>query len=745
MSSYHYFAEVILDISCDKTLDYGIPDHLVEKLKKGMRVEVLVRGHSRKGYVTHIKNKTDCKRVLPVRELLSPHELLSDEIFDLSIWMAKYYCCSIQKVLKTIIPSPIRKDLQPKKQLVIKRTKSKKELIEICKSIRCKSPKQALAIEGILQIKKEILLTELLEKTGVSRQVIHSLEQKGLISSEKLALDRAPILNYDFFPTKAKTLNPHQQKSYDSICNSLESQKFHTHLLYGVTGSGKTEVYLQCIQKALDLGKSCLILVPEIALTTQTIERFKSRLKEDIAILHHRLSDGERYDQWYKILRGEIKVVIGARSAIFSPLQNLGLIIVDEEHERSYKQSEESPTYNARDIAVLRGKMNHASVVLGSATPSVESFFNAKQGRYILNTLSERADNAQDAPVEVVDMKQEYQKNQGFTIFSQPLLKQIKENHRLGHQSLLFLNRRGYFTLMMCTACSHVIKCPHCDISLTFHRGENILSCHQCNHFISPPPKHCPSCKESSTMKFRGIGTEQVERSLKAIFPELRLLRMDADTTRHKGSHDKIIKAFRTHKADVLIGTQMIAKGLHFPHVTLACVLNCDSALNIPDFRSSEHAFQLLTQVAGRSGRGKLKGKVIFQSALPSHPLIEMAKGQDFEVFFDEEIEVRKLFEYPPFTQMIKINFQGEDEKQLEFYAKRFKDFLVKNLPPSFHVHPVTPSGHAKIKGSFRFHCLIRGPNIVSANKKIQEALDSNILPHHIRYLVDVNPLSTFF
>jgi primosomal protein N' (replication factor Y) (superfamily II helicase) len=745
MPSFQYFAEVILDISCEKVLDYGIPADLVDTLKKGVRVNVLVRGYTRKGYVISVKSHTECKRVLPIKEILSPHELLSDEIFDLSIWMTKYYCCSIQKVLKAVIPSPIRKDMQPKKQLVIKRVKTKKELIEVCKKIRRTSPSQALAIEGVLQIKKDILLTELLEKTGVSRQVIHSLEEKGLISSEKLTIDRSPLLNHDFFPTKDKILNSHQKESYDSISQSLESNSFHTHLLYGVTGSGKTEVYLQSIQKALSMGKSCLILVPEIALTTQTVERFKSRIKEEIAILHHRLGDGERYDQWYKILKGEVRVVIGARSAIFSPLQNLGLIIVDEEHERSYKQCEDTPTYNARDIAVVRGKMTGSCVVLGSATPSMESFHNAKEKRYILNTLSERADSAAEAQVEIVDMKIEHQKNQGFTIFSQPLLKQIKENHLLGQQSILFLNRRGYFTLLLCTSCSHTIKCPNCDVSLTFHRGENILSCHQCNHFVSPPPKHCPACHEGSTMKFRGIGTEQIERSLKAIFPELRLLRMDADTTRHKGSHDKIIKAFKTHKADVLIGTQMIAKGLHFPHVTLACVLNCDSALNIPDFRSSEHTFQLLTQVAGRSGRGKLKGKAIFQSGLPNHPLIEVAAKQDFEAFYEEEIEIRKLFEYPPFSQMIKISFQGTDEKLVEQSANRFKSMLVQSLPARFHVHPVIPSGHAKIKGSFRFHCLIRGPSILVANKKIMEVIDSKVIPSSVRYLVDINPSSTFF
>lgn len=419
---------------------------------------------------------------------------------------------------------------------------------------------------------------------------------------------------------------------------------------------------------------------------------------------------------------------------------NLGLIIVDEEHEPSYKQTEESPCYHARDVAVMRGKLCSAAVVLGSATPSMESYHNAKTGKYRLSKLTIRADAANLPTVSLIDMRHEFDKAKGFALFSEPLLSAIEKRLKLGEQTLLFLNRRGYNTSQLCTKCSHSIVCPHCDISLTFHLGENILACHLCDYKLQPP-RSCPSCGDSEGLKFKGAGTEKVERALHAIFPEARTLRLDADTTRHKGSHDLLFKQFRSGKADILIGTQMIAKGLHFPSVTLVGVLNADASLNIPDFRASEQVFQLITQVAGRSGRGALAGEVLIQTHLTDHPTILLAKEQDYEGFYAQEIEVRKLFNYPPFTHLAKITFTGTDAEKTLSAAKKLREELIRHLPGSFEIHPAIPCGHAKVKDQFRFQILIKGEKIPSFLQEIQNKFTQK----PIRLSIDIDPLSTYF
>ncbi len=496
-------------------------------------------------------------------------------------------------------------------------------------------------------------------------------------------------------------------------------------------------MYLQAIEKTLSLGKGVLFLVPEIALTSQTVERMRSRFDKRIAILHHRLSDGQRRDAWHKIESGEIPLVVGARSALFSPIARLGLIIVDEEHDSSYKQSEEPPLYHARDSAIVRGKMAKASVVLGSATPSLESFHNACQGKYKLHRLKSRPDNASLASVVIIDMKQEFEKAKGFTLFSERLLSEIEKRSKSGEQSLLFLNRRGFHTAQTCKACSHTVECPHCAIPLTFHKGEMRLSCHLCSFELSPPPRSCPKCGSVEAVKFRGAGTEQVERALHAIFPKIRTLRLDGDTTRHKGSHEKFFKQFRSGKADVLIGTQMVAKGLHFPSVTLVGVLNADAGLQIPDFRSSERVFQLLTQVAGRSGRGALAGVVLIQTTLPDHPTIAHAARQDYEPFFQEELETRRLFHYPPFCRLIKFVAAGSDEAKTLAFMLKVRDLMLKALPPSCEALAVAPCGYAKIKDLFRFQFLVKAEAIPSLPELPKQS--------GIRLFVDIDPISTYF
>ncbi len=388
------------------------------------------------------------------------------------------------------------------------------------------------------------------------------------------------------------------------------------------------------------------------------------------------------------------------------------------------------------------GKFTQATVLLGSATPSVESYYNVTRGKYQLSVLKNRADKATLPQVTVVDMKTEFERNKGFTLFSSPLIDAIKARIEIGEQVMLFLNRRGYHTSQLCTSCSHVMQCPECDVNLTFHLGENILACHLCDYRLSPPPRNCPSCHKEGFLKFKGAGTEMVERSLHAILPEVRTLRLDADTTRHKGSHEMLFKSFRAGKADVMIGTQMIAKGLHFPQVTLVGVLNADGSLQIPDFRAEETVFQLLTQVAGRSGRGTLSGQVIIQTHLPDHAVIALAKAQDFEGFFKREIALRELFGYPPFTHLVKLTFTGKNPTLVEDRAAALRSRLIAQLPPAFEILPVVPCGHAKIKGEYRFQFLIKGEKIAQLQKllPLEERADKSC-----RLFIDVDPLSTFF
>ncbi|MEI8124918.1 MAG: primosomal protein N' [Parachlamydiaceae bacterium] len=739
------YAAVILDVAVDKALDYGLTQEQAAIAQRGMRVEVPVRGHLRTGYIIAVKDSPDYPRIQGVKRFTTDSVMITEDLFELSLWMAKYYCVSLREVLQIILPAIVRKETSHKEQLFVMRAQTREQLKEYCESIRNKASAQASVLDVMLKVKKGILLSELLEETGGSRSPVETLAKNGFLAIDIVRVDRSPLISEDYFQTKPKKLNPEQAQALDKITATLDRGVFETHLIYGVTGSGKTEIYLQAIDKALKMGKGSIMLVPEISLTAQTIERFRSRFEGKIAILHHRLSQGERFDEWHKIRRGDADIVIGARSAVFSPVKNLGLIIVDEEHEHSYKQSESAPCYHAREIAVMRGKLTKSAVLLGSATPSIESYYNASINKYSLSTLHQRADAASMPKFTIVDMKKEFEKAGGYTNFSEPLLKGIKERQEKGHQTILFLNRRGYHTTLVCQGCSKPVRCSHCDVSLTFHLGQNTLACHLCGFHLSPPPLECPSCHCSQTMKFRGVGTEQIEKSLHAVLPEIRTMRIDADTTRHKGSHQKLLRDFGTGKADVLIGTQMIAKGLHFPEVTLVGVLNTDAGLNLPDFRASETVFQLITQVAGRAGRGYAKGEVIVQTGLPDNPTIHLASTQDYTAFYKEEIATRELFGYPPFSSLVKITFSGTDDKITRRSAEAFRQQLTGLLPSDFELLPIIPSGHAKIKDNFRFQLLIRGPSIYKVSEAISSARIASPLPSSVSTLVDVNPTSTFF
>ncbi len=736
------FATVILETNIDKSLDYSIPKNLLNQIKEGMLVEVPIKGKLKKGYILSLKDTSQVNNTLEITRIVS-EEVISQDLFSLALWMSKYYCCSLSKILRCIIPTSIRKEINPKYQILITTNKTKNELLIILKNLLKKSPKQAKAVEFFLKSEKKIFLNKLLSSALVSKAPVDSLIRKKIFVAKKVFLDETDILNdFEYFQTKKKKLNDEQQKALEKITKSINEKKFETHLIYGITGSGKTEVYLQAIENALKLNKSAIMMVPEISLTTQTIERFRARFKEKIAVFHHKRSQGEKSLAWENILKGNIKIVIGARSSIFCPLKNLGLIIVDEEDDPSYKQTSEMPTYNAKHLAIMRGKFTNATVVLASATPSLESYYNALCNKYVLSVLPTRTNNSSLAKVKIIDMKKELLKSKSY--FSQELLEAIKQRYEKGEQVLLFLNRRGYHTSLQCLKCDYVFKCKHCDITYTYHKKENQLFCHLCGVKI-PVLLHCPNCKNSEYIKYKGYGTEHIQSTLNAIFPNIRTIRIDRDTTTTKDSHETLFKQFRAGKADVLIGTQMIVKGLHYPTVTLVGILNTDSALNIPDFRSSEKIFQLITQACGRSGRENLEGEVIIQSFIPQNETIKFASNQDYLSFYESEIQNRKLFDYPPFCQMIKIIFSSVHEEKAKSYATQFRNLIIKNLSSDYKIHPVLPCGRTKIKDVYKYQFLIRGKNIVFVTKILQNLKKEFKIPSFVSLFIDIDPIDTYF
>lgn len=737
-------ASVVLEASYFKALDYKIPDELVESIQKGCCVEVPLRNRLQRGFVIEIKSESDFPSLRPISKAISNGPVVTNDLFELALWMARYYVCPLGKVLKTMLPAGVRKNTKLKQQYFVSPIKTPKELRAFCIELRSKAPQQAAILDVLLLSKGGMLLSELLEASKAQASSVKSLAEKGLVHMELVRADRLPFIDEEYFKTKPKILRDEQQQALDKISSTIEKKVFETHLLFGITGSGKTEVYMQAIDKALQLGLGIVMLVPEISLTAQTIQHFRSRFDVPLAVLHHRLSDGERLNAWEKIRSGEIRICLGARSALFCPMADIGLIIVDEEHEQSYKQSDDSPCYSGRDAAIMRAKINSCCMILGSATPSIESYYNASSGKYQLSVLSQRPEGSFLPTVTVVDMKREFDKAKGFTLFSDLLLTKIDQRRAKGETTILFLNRRGYHTVLSCTSCGKSVSCPHCDTSLTFHLNDQLVACHLCG-LKQPPPRCCPTCRSDQVMKYRGIGTEKVQSMLHGIFPDIRTLRIDADTTKHKGSIDQLIQEFRSGKADVLIGTQMVAKGLHFPQVTLVGILNADSAMNIPDFRAQESTFQLLTQVAGRAGRGHMPGEVVIQTSLPEQNTIQQASLQDYLAFYNDEIVTRKEFGFPPFCRIIKFQFSSKDEKKVAHFASQYSQAIGQLIPKSFYCHPAVPSGHARVKELYRYQFLIRGPAIHYILQAIEQVDKQLPLPSSVFRFIDVDPSSTFF
>jgi len=621
-----------------------------------------------------------------------------------------------------------------------------KSLIETyIKTIKKKSPGDAFFLEFLMKENREISLSELSQKIKGASRILDRLEKKGLIKSLYREQLREPQWGMDVDFTQEFSLNQEQREVVEKLEESFNEEKYHPFLLYGVTGSGKTQIYIEIIKKVLERNKTALVLVPEISLTPQIIFRFKSVFGESVGSYHSSLSPGERFDAWRGIKSGKIKVVVGTRSAIFSPLSNLGVIVVDEEQDFSYKQKEPDPKYNARDLALVRGKMNKALVVLGSATPSLESFYNVEIGKYTLLQLSQRVDQKPLPPVKIVDLKEERKKG-NYTIFSSELSSQMKRKIEKGEQVILFLNRRGFSNFVKCEECGYIYHCPHCDITLNFHRIDFSLRCHYCNYKIQASSL-CPECK-GIRLAYKGVGTQRIEEEINKLFPTVAIRRMDQDTTHRKDSHREILKSFASKDFSLLLGTQMVTKGLDFPDVTLVGVISADTSLDFPDFRARERTFQLLTQVAGRAGRGKLGGEVVFQTYYPEDWTIKLSAGQNYLDFYKREIKEREELLYPPFSRLILIRFQGKEENKVqkvaEFFGSELSDSLKsKGCRLKFEILGPAPAPLAKIKDDYRFQILIKTRNVRVVTQKIDLILDKGFDKNYsgVKISIDIDPL----
>ena len=709
----------------DKTFTYKINKEQLSLLKVGMRVVVPFGKQTLEGFVLKIYENKDVSLENKLKEIISivdTYPILNEELLTLGKYISKTTLCSLMTSYQAMLP----KALKAKKK--VNMTPKYDTYICINYGMYNNDIKFNASQEKILELLKENkkVKKEVLNKISVSS--VNTLLKKNILLEEKEENYRYNLINEE----KIKfNLNEEQQKVYKEIFNFINTNE--TFLLYGVTGSGKTNVYMKVIEDVIKNNKTAILLVPEISLTPQIIKRFTSYFS-NIAVLHSGLSDGEKYDEWRKINEGKVNIVIGARSAIFAPLKNIGVIIIDEEHSQTYKQ-ENNPRYNAIDIAKERCKYHNCPLILGSATPSLESFARAKKNVYKLLKLKNRYNNNTMPKVEIIDMNKEFKKASGY--FSNTLIDQIKETLERKEQVILFLNRRGYSSFLTCSSCGYVEKCPNCDISLTYHKSSNMLRCHYCG-YATKRKKLCPKCQEE--FKDYGIGTEKVEEELKSLIKDAKIIRMDVDTTTTKNAHAKIINSFLEEKYNILVGTQMIAKGLDFPNVTLVGVLNADIGLNFPDFRSSETTFSLLNQVLGRSGRGNKEGKVLIQTFNPEHYAIAYTKNHDYLGFYNEEMKIRKILKYPPYYYICSIKIISKDYNLASKSSYDVVNYLKQNIKNEIILGP-SVCNVFKLNNNYRFQIIIKYKDV----NNILEYL-TNIEHHYfnkkdIKIEIDFNPL----
>ncbi|MBG9445395.1 primosomal protein N' [Cytobacillus firmus] len=797
-------ASVIVDVPAkqtDRAFDYKIPSHLKGVIFPGMRVVVPFGPRKIQGFVTGLKAVSDFQQLKSILEPMDLNPVLNQELLNLGEWLTEKTLCYKISAFQAMLPAALKakyekklvmaenadRKLLPEKVCTLfqnaeeitwddavkggalpllqkeasngnieiiyqvkERVKKKKvkqvfaaapskELADYLQNLPGNATKQKEVLEYFLQEEGSVDQKELFSLLGITSSTLKGLLQKGLLGQKDVEIYRNPFGDREFERTEPLSLTEEQRKAIIPILNSIEDNRHETFLLYGVTGSGKTEVYLQSIQRVLEDGKEAIVLVPEISLTPQMVKRFKGRFGDQVAVMHSGLSAGEKYDEWRKIQRKEVKVVVGARSAIFAPFENLGIIIIDEEHETSYKQ-EENPRYHARDVAIKRAENHNCPVVLGSATPSLESFARAQKGVYHLLTLENRMNNQALPAVDIIDMREELREGNR-SMFSRKLLEKIKDRLGKKEQIVLFLNKRGHSSFVMCRDCGYVINCPHCDISLTYHRYNQQMKCHYCGYEASVP-NACPEC-ESEHIRYFGTGTQKVEEELAKILPEAKVIRMDVDTTSRKGAHEKLLDQFQEGHADILLGTQMIAKGLDFPNITLVGVLSADTMLHLPDFRSSEKTFQLLTQVSGRAGRHELEGEVIIQTYTPEHYSIELAGEQDYDKFYDREMMVRKIHRYPPFFYISLVTVSHEELMKAVSVTEKITQYIQSKLSAESIVLGPVASPIPRINNRYRYQCLIkykREPELGQTLKKILDNYQQEISAGGLTVSIDLNP-----
>src|SRR6266403_185293 len=734
------YVRVIIDRAIHRELDYAVPEGLMDRVGVGSRVRVPFRDKSALATVVAITEQSEAKGIRIIEAVVGEAPILSEQLLELGRWIATYYCCPIETVMRSMLPQVIRRaEVGWKKQLFVQ--PGRKIDNDELEKLRKRAPRQAELVEAISKLDAPVRAADLLRQTSLDNQTLRALVKRGLAELREEAVVRDPHADEQFVATSNLVLNPEQLLALKEITQALDlPESTRPILLHGVTGSGKTEIYLQAIRAALERGRSAIVLVPEISLTPQTVERFKGRFAEAqdaVAVLHSHLSQGERHDEWHKIHSGRARIAIGPRSAVFAPLKNLGLIVVDEEHENTYKQ-EEAPRYHARDVAAVRAKIEKCVVILGSATPSLESYHNATTGKYRLATLTERVDQKQMPLMRVIDLRQERRKEKKATILSEKLSQAIAHRLEKREQTILFLNRRGFSTSLLCSNCGEARNCPNCSVALTFHRHMARLSCHLCGH-TAAVPKKCPACGKDALI-YAGFGTEKVESTVSHFFPKANVRRMDADSMTRKEAYRETLRNFRTGKIDILVGTQMIARGLHFPNVTLVGIINADLALHLPDFRAGERTFQLLTQVAGRAGRGETPGEVFVQTYTPFSPSIQFARHHDFAGYFQQELEFRERCDFPPFKHASLITVRSAHEGRAKLSAETLKRRLKEALPEEFILGDATPAPLEKLQGQFRFHILIRGEAITRLSRLVRETLDKLPFPEDVAVTVDVDP-----
>lgn len=744
-------AEVIINRGAKKlnrTFDYNIPKELEDLILVGSKVLVPFGngGKLAEAFVVGIKEKS----TFELKNIAKLEENLTDKQITLAKWMAKRYFCNISDCIKLMLTPGTRNKNKEKRiqDKTINCVYLKKDIEEIEFEIetgKIKSEKQKRLL-NFVKDNEGTTVPEIEMFTDCARGIVNTLVKNGYLEIIEKKVERNPLLGRNCEKTSSLNLTEEQKNTYNSVEETINKNEYKQFLLYGVTGSGKTEVYLQLIEKVLKIGKNAIVLVPEISLTPQMLDRFISRFgKNDIAILHSKLSIGERHDEWERIREKKARIVIGARSAIFAPIENIGIIIIDEEHDSSYK-SETNPRYNAKEIAKKLAKENKAPLLLGSATPDINTFYNAtnedEEGntKIQLLTLTKRANESSLPKVEIIDLKQELA-NGNRSMLSMELYNSIEENIKQKRQTILFLNRRGYSTFIMCRNCGYTVKCPNCNISMTYHSYEKKLKCHYCS-YEENLVTICPEC-HSDKIRYFGTGTQKLEQEINKQFPNASTIRMDIDTVTKKNSHEEILNKFKNENIDILIGTQMVVKGHHFPNVTLVGVIAADSSLNIDDYRANERTFQILTQVAGRAGRENLPGKVIIQTYNPDNFSIICAQKQNYEMFYETEIALRKQLKYPPFCDIILISFNGLNEYNIKNISNEmYKKLLEKLNQEEFKIFRPMPSPIDKIQNRYRWRIIIKGNMTVEANEILNQTLkeiySKNI--KDIRISIDVNP-----